>query len=386
MGIIMHSDKASFARQWRRVTASGLVAVTLVLSGCVLAPGQELALGPWSSSGEPEADVDVVLRPVTAEVVATLMREQTDARLDPRLAALVDYKPSGYLIGAGDILGITVWDHPELTAPVPGTQSNPEVNGRQVRADGTIFYPYIGPVPAAGKSVDELRQLITKRLATYVQAPQIDINILRFASQKVFLSGAFQRAQALPISAVPLSLADALGQAGIDLATADLSGLTVQRDGDTTPVDLDALARVGQSLGAIFLKAGDQIHLPYADRKKVYVMGEVLQQRAVPFRLSYISLADALQSAGGISQETSKASRVYVIREGSVSSAGRRQVDIFQVNANRVESLAYSQRFPLRSGDVVFVAAAEVTRWNRVIGQLLATSTLSRNISQTGGN
>ena len=42
-----------------------------------------------------------------------------------------------------------------------------------------------------------------------------------------------------------------------------------------------------------------------------------------------------------------------------------------------------ADRFPLRPGDVVFVGAAGVTRWNRVISQLLPVSGVLRNLAST---
>ena len=42
---------------------------------------------------------------------------------------------------------------------------SPEENGSQVHADGTVFYPYVGTIPVSGKTVEEVRQLITERIA-----------------------------------------------------------------------------------------------------------------------------------------------------------------------------------------------------------------------------
>ena len=350
-----------------------LTSLGLVLGGCVFAPGQHVSPSAGLVEDEAHAGVEVVVQPITADLIAAQNPDASRAALPTELLA---YQPAMYRLGAGDVINVTVWEHPELTVPVAGAVTNPEANGRLIRKDGTFFFPYAGTVEAAGKTIDEVRSVLTQRLAKYISSPQIDINVTRFNSQRVFFTGAFQRAQPQSITAVPLSLADALGNAGPDPLSADLSSLTLLRGGVSHRLDLDALARQGADLSRLFLMAGDQLHMPFVERKKVYVMGEVNLVRSLTFRLGFMTLADALQQSGGVRQETSKVSAIHVLRERPRAPDAYRVVDVFTLNANAVESLVLSDKFALLPGDVVYVSSAGITRWNRFVSQLFPSASL----------
>jgi polysaccharide export outer membrane protein len=62
-----------------------------------------------------------------------------------------------------------------------------------VRSDGTLYYPYIKEVQAAGRTIQQLRADIEQRLSAFIAEPQVDVAVLRFASQKVVVTGAFRR-------------------------------------------------------------------------------------------------------------------------------------------------------------------------------------------------
>ncbi len=340
----------------------------LTLQGCMFSPGQHMDSGNLVREGSPESS-RIELVPITPKLVA-IENGMNGAKVAPEL---LSYQPSEYRIGAGDLIYITVWDHPELTAP-SGAQQQIEANGRLVRPDGTLFYPYIGTIEVTGKTIEELRAFIASRLTTVVADPQVDVSVLRFVSQKVILSGAFKKAGPVPITNTPLNLLDAVGQGEVEITDADISGLVLKRDGREYVIDLDTLNRKDSILHNIYLKDGDQLHLPFNDNKKVYVLGEVTAARPLFFKGSNMNLTDALGSVGGLRQETSSGKEVYVIR--GVDDLQRDVAKVYQLNLKSPSAFILAEHFKLQPQDVVYVGPADVTRWNRFISQVFPTANL----------
>jgi polysaccharide biosynthesis/export protein len=345
--------------------------VGLTLQGCIFSPGQHMDTGNLVREGSPESS-RIELIPITPKLVAIETAADHSNVVAPEL---LRFQPSEYRIGAGDLVYITVWDHPELTAP-SGPQQQIEANGRLVRPDGSLFYPYVGTIDAAGKTIEELRSIIASRLTRVVAEPQVDVSMLRFVSQKVVLSGAFGKTGQLPITNTPLSLLDAVGQGSVQAGSADISGLVLKRDGREYVIDLDTLNRKNSTLHNLYLKDGDQLHLPYNDQKKVYLLGEVTAARPLLFKGTNMNLTDALGSVGGLRQETSSGKEVYVIR--GVENLADEPVKVFQIDLKSPSAFALAQHFKLKPQDVVYVGPADVTRWNRFISQVFPTANLLR--------
>ena len=103
--------------------------------------------------------------------------------------------------------------------------------------------------------------------------------------------------------------------------------------------------------------------------QKVYVLGELNQGQQpaalIPINNTPMTLAYALSAVGGINQSTADTSQVYVIR-GSYTNP-----TVYWLDAESPAAMLYADNFPLGNHDVVFVSAAPVVRWNRVLNQIL---------------
>lgn len=339
----------------------GCALLLAMLAGCVLVPGQTMSASVHDNNQYVQL-VSITPQLVTSEQAAT------PAPAIP--AALLDHRPQPYHIGPGDTLYITVWDHPELTSPA-GSQQQTAANGRLVRPDGTVYYPYVGEMKVAGMTIEQARQAIASILAHWIKNPQVDISVANYASQHVLLEGALVKSGAQAITTVPLTLAEAIANAGVDNQNANLANVALTRDGHSYHLDLSGYAGRGGPAGKVYLEAGDRVLVPYNDRQKVYVMGEVTHPEALRFKTADISLTQALGDAGGLNQVTSKG-MVYVVR-GALGENGQQlqRPTVYKLDVKSPAAFALADAFKVKPGDVVFASTAGVTRWNRFLSQLL---------------
>jgi polysaccharide export outer membrane protein len=109
---------------------------------------------------------------------------------------------SAYIIGALDVLDVSVFQVPDLTRSV------------QVADTGIINYPLIGEVQVAGKTAHQVETEVTRRLgAKYLQSPQVTVFVKEFNSQRFTVEGSVKHTGVFPLKG-QTTLVQALAQAG----------------------------------------------------------------------------------------------------------------------------------------------------------------------------
>jgi polysaccharide export outer membrane protein len=370
-----------------------IAAAAAAIGGCTLIPGTTGSAMREQSSvplpvteGEQAVPANVKVQPITAQLILDQHQAaesrfrrgnaggQTATRAGAKKLPGVDYQD--YKLGAGDIINVIVWDHPEITIPA-GSYRSAEQSGTLVAEDGTIFFPFAGVVKVAGMTTRQVRDVLAKRMSNVIENVQLDVRIVAFRSKRVYVVGEVGKPGLQPIDDIRMTLVEAINRAGSLTEEADHANVLLTRDGKTWRVDLQALYEEGDVSQNVLLQPGDIINVPDRQLNKVFVLGEVRNPGSFVMNKRRATLAEALSDAGFVNQTTSDPAWVYVMRTDSGSS------ELFHLNAQSPDALLLAERFPLLPRDVVYVDVAAVARWNRVVSNILPTSQMLQLTSET---
>jgi len=206
----------------------GILTATAALCSCNVMPGMD-NLNTEKMRKQVVAE-HVTVHPTLIPITASLIADQHVSTFF-------------YHVAPADVLHVTVWQHPEFLIEVPTTSTmGPSVQGAAgqqgylVNASGDIYFPLIGYVHVANKTVDQIRAEITERLKQYVPNPQVNVRVADFRGQKVYVLGEVKNAGFLPITDQKLTLADALALSGwMNPDSADPRYIYVIRGSFTSP-------------------------------------------------------------------------------------------------------------------------------------------------------
>jgi polysaccharide export outer membrane protein len=182
-----------------------------------------------------------------------LVAAQAPAPATPQAPTPSAPQESGYRIGPEDVLEISVWKEEGLKKEA------------LVRPDGGLSFPLAGDVPAAGRTVEEIRAEIARRLEKYIPQPVVSVLVLRVAGNRIYVIGRVAK----PGEYSPgryVDVLQALAMAGGLTPFADEKDIRIlRRTAEGTrvyPFDFKAVSRGERLEQNLLLQGGDVVVVP----------------------------------------------------------------------------------------------------------------------------
>jgi polysaccharide export outer membrane protein len=294
---------------------------------------------------------------------------------------LVASASAEYVVGAGDILQVSVWQNEALNREV------------FVREDGYFTFPPVGDVEAAGLSTEQLGERLSEQLFTYTRSTtKVTITVTEFNSKFVVVSGAVATPGRYTFQTIP-SIVRVLGLAGGATIGARLSEVTVSRtENGSEEVMKVNVAEILDGDGDLSslppLQAGDVVYVPgagYSDPQAtpgtsapgpgtISILGAVGRPGTYPAETSF-ALPEVLGLAGGLAPNADLRSIRVLSRErdGSEFVAELDLEEIFRAG----EPIEY----PIRPGDAIYVEAHETSFLMQLGRGTLSVLALSRDLA-----
>lgn len=204
--------------------------------------------------------------------------------------ALAADSRSEYVLGAGDLIKVTVFQNPDLTVET------------RVSETGAITFPLIGSVQVGGLGTGAAEQKIATQLrdGKFVLQPQVNVLVTQVRGSQVAVLGHVTRPGRYPLEVANMRMSDALALAGgVTPTGADTVVLIGVRKGASfrKEIDLPALFTPGKTEDDIVVAAGDIIYVNRAPQ--FYIYGEV--QKPGAYRLERdMTVMQALAQGGGV--------------------------------------------------------------------------------------
>lgn len=365
-----------------------LVGMTLaaLLTGCSTFPSWLPSSGPSVEQVVEQEKIDSPI-PVVEVSDAVARRVLAAQRADSFAEVLSVKAPPGYVVGAGDVLEVSVWEAPPaalfgvaVVDPRAGLTSTRQTTFPEqiVNTDGVINVPFAGTVPVAGKTPQQIESDLVMRLKGKANQPQVLVRVIRNATQNVTVVGEVAASTRMPLTAKGERLLDAVAAAGGVRQPVGKITLQLSRGGKVMAMPLDSVIQDPKQ--NVYLQPGDVVTALFQPLSFT-ALGATGKNEEVNFEAQGITLAQALGRMAGVRDAQADARGVFIFRfeePGVIKAEGQplpqtpegKVPVVYRVDLKDPRAFLVAQNFPMKNKDVVYVAnapAAELQKFLNIL-------------------
>lgn len=357
-----------------RAYGLGLAVLMLVLAGCQSVG----ASGPTTSrvtalarTPHPNAEMKII------KVNLAMVQQMQAAQALSQFSNLLGDDATGpSVIGAGDVIDVSIWEAPPAVLfgvtgfATPAMANGPMAQGgslpqQEVGADGRINIPFVGPLFVAGRTPAEIEAEIVRRLERKAHAPQAIVRLVRNETRTVTIVGEVAASRRMALTPRGERLLDAIAAVGGVKQPVGKTTIQISRAGGVATMPLDAIIRDPRQ--NIRLRPDDVVTALYQPFSFI-ALGATTAQAEIAFEGGGLSLAQAIGRVGGLRDERADIRGVFVFRmedtaaltPGNIAmpSGSRKQPVIYQIDLRDPAGIFIARDFMIRDKDIVYVSNA----------------------------
>ena len=368
------------------VRSISTVFIPLMMGGCATFPDWLPSYGPSVAQVVEQEKIELPI-PVVEVSDAVARRVLAAQRADSFAEVLSAKAPPGYVVGAGDVLEVSVWEAPPATLfgvavvdPRAGLTSTRQTTFPEqiVNVDGVINVPFAGTVPVAGKTPQQVEADLVQRLKGKANQPQVLVRVIRNSTSNVTVVGEVAASTRMPLTAMGERLLDAVAAAGGVRQPVGKVTLQVSRGGKVMAMPLDSVIQDPKQ--NVYLQPGDVVTALFQPLSFT-ALGATGKNEEVNFEAQGITLAQALGRMAGVRDTQADARGVFIFRfeePGVVKAEGQplpqtpegKVPVVYRVDLKDPRAFLVAQNFPMKNKDVVYVAnapAAELQKFLNIL-------------------
>jgi len=338
--------------------------------------------GPQSGAireaqGTDFAGAEIRVVDLTPEVAQSL---SATSRIETFATAFGEGQAVGTVIGPGDVLDVSIWESPpaalfgmfgqptEVAATVdPALARQTDLPQQMVDVDGLVSLPFIGRLPAAGRTPRQLEADIAARLKGIANKPQVSVGLMRNASANVTVVGKVVTNGRIPLTPRGERLLDVIAVAGGAVERLERTSIQITRNDRVVSMPMETVVRDPKQ--NIRLQPDDVVTALYQPYSFI-AMGAVGSQSEVDFEATGITLSQAMGRVSGLQDNRADVKGVFVfrledpVRLDPAAVAGARLLPdgtlpvVYRIDMSDPRGIFLAKSFQMRNRDVLYVSNA----------------------------
>lgn len=341
----------------RIIRAITLSTLSVALSGCGILSGA----GPYRVTIAAEqsiADPRYEVIDLDAKTIGAFMRPPA-----PELTSSVSQLPvSNVVLIPGDVISLMISDSGQegaLFSPLSAGGTNfPHL---RVDAEGKISLPYVGELKVSDMTLTDVERSVRQRLKGKAIDPQVHAALVGDLSGSVLVAGGVKTPGRFSALQGPLTLLDAINQAGGPVLEPHLVNVIVRTGSKVYTYRYQDL-----------LQGNNQPVPPRSEivveraRQRFVAMGSVKNPGLHDLPSASSSLLETLGSVGGLEEAKADPTGVFIFRLVEDDPETPHAI-VFRLNMRNPESIFLARQFLMQPEDAIYVTNAAVYEWQKII-------------------